>query len=693
VTLGGSGGGSLSGSVTIPGLGDQYISNVSLLLSLDGNLTDRSNSPKTVTAIGNAAATGSAKFGSASLSLDGVGDGLQIAGLPVGTEDFTVELWVRKTSSWTAETGNRYLFDYADSDSNLSGGFQVYLNGSSGVLRCSRFGVGVVLDYNISSLTANTWYHFAYVRSGTTVTLYRDGSSVASATGFSGSFGSPATGLQSIGIGSYQGSFQSASSWDGQIDEVRITRGVARTISAAPTAAYPTDLTLPVTITGSGGGGSGLSWSSVPASATASGEPGQIAYDTLGNFYICTATNTWVRSSLAAWETDPSSASVSLLLNMEGAGSTFVDYSSSPKTITAYHGATQSTAAPKFGSKSLYLNGTTFGAGPYLSVPYSSAFDLSTGDWTVECWAYATALNASNNLFAINGDGSSYAQVAVVPQANGSAYFLTQGAGGDWLDTTLSAAGTFTTNTWQHVAAVRAGNVFRLYVNGISVVSFTSSSALMNASGLSTIGARLPAGNSTVGSQTWQGYVDEFRVTKGVARYSGSTIAVPTAAFPNPEPVPAGSGSSSSTPPLSLAGTRPSNLASGNTSNGYTLTGTGASGSPSVLRIGGGQSADLRVWLLVNQTGTLNWTVTASSEEGYDGGRLYSHTGPANYTGIGFNASPPAGYTAISNWRSGTQTQTGTTSVTAGQHIVLQWANDSEEAVGDNRIELSAYIS
>jgi hypothetical protein len=283
-------------------------------------------------------------------------------------------------------------------------------------------------------------------------------------------------------------------------------------------------------LTMASGVSSGLSWSSVPASATAAGTAGSIAYDALGNFYICTATNTWVRSSLAAWETDASFASVSLLLNMEGSGSTFADYSSSPKTITAYHGATQSAALPKFGTKSLYLNGTTFGAGPYLSVPYSSAFDLSSGDWTVECWAYATALNASNNLFAINGDGASNAQVTVVPQANGSAYFLTQGSSGDWLDTTLAAAGTFTTNTWQHVAAVRAGNVFRLYVNGTSVVSFTSSSALMNASGLSTVGARLPAGNSTVGSQTWQGYIDDFRVTKGVARYSGATLTVPTAA-------------------------------------------------------------------------------------------------------------------------------------------------------------------
>jgi Concanavalin A-like lectin/glucanases superfamily len=286
-----------------------------------------------------------------------------------------------------------------------------------------------------------------------------------------------------------------------------------------------------VSVTLGGGGGSGLTWSSVPASATATGTAGQIAYDASGNFYVCTATNTWVRSQLTPWELDQYFSSVSLLLRMDGSGGTFVDSSGNPKTVTAYNGATQSTANFKFGTRSLYLNGTTFNAAPYLSVPYSSAFDLSSGDWTVECWAYATALNAQNNLFAINGDGASNAQVTVIPQANGSSYFLTQGSSGDWLDTTLCPPYTFTTNTWQHVAAVRSGNVFRLYVNGTSVLSYTSSSALRNASGLSTIGARLPPGNATVGSQTWQGYIDDFRVTKGVARYSGSSFTVPTSAF------------------------------------------------------------------------------------------------------------------------------------------------------------------
>lgn len=50
----------------------------------------------------------------------------------------------------------------------------------------------------------------------------------------------------------------------------------------------------------SGGGGSGLSWSSVPASPTASGTAGQIAYDG-GRLYVCVAADSWLMASLEAF--------------------------------------------------------------------------------------------------------------------------------------------------------------------------------------------------------------------------------------------------------------------------------------------------------------------------------------------------------------------------------------------------------
>jgi hypothetical protein len=55
-----------------------------------------------------------------------------------------------------------------------------------------------------------------------------------------------------------------------------------------------------VSVTLGGGGGSGLTWSSVPASATATGTAGQIAYDKFFQ-YTCVATNTWRRAAMSTW--------------------------------------------------------------------------------------------------------------------------------------------------------------------------------------------------------------------------------------------------------------------------------------------------------------------------------------------------------------------------------------------------------
>jgi hypothetical protein len=247
-------GSSLSGSVTIPGLGDPYYDNVSLLLHFNGNLTDTSASPKTVTAVGSAAATAAAKYGSTSLALDGNGDGLSISdGLPRGSENFTIEFWVYKNTAWTGDSSLRILYEWADNSAFL--GVQCYLNNSNNTLIIGEYGgAAALITYAASNFSAATWYHMAVTRSGSDMTLWVNGTAVATGT-YSGAFGST-PGIQSIGIGSYLGTFSANSSWPGRIDDFRVTRGVSRYASAfaPPTAAFAdaSGLTLPVTITGSG---------------------------------------------------------------------------------------------------------------------------------------------------------------------------------------------------------------------------------------------------------------------------------------------------------------------------------------------------------------------------------------------------------------------------------------------------------
>jgi hypothetical protein len=252
ITLGGGGGaGSLSGSVTIPGLGDPYYNNVSILLHFNGNLTDTSASPKTVTAVGNAAATAAAKFGSASLALDGNGDGLSISdGLPRGSEDFTIEFWVYKNTAWTGESSLRILYEWADNSAFL--GVQCYLNNSNNTLVISSYGgPSAIMTYAASNFSAATWYHIAVTRSGSDMALWVNGTQARTGS-YSGAFGST-PGIQSIGIGSYLGDFSANSSWPGRIDDFRVTRGVCRYTSAftPPTSAFAdgSGLTVPVVFT------------------------------------------------------------------------------------------------------------------------------------------------------------------------------------------------------------------------------------------------------------------------------------------------------------------------------------------------------------------------------------------------------------------------------------------------------------
>jgi hypothetical protein len=79
---------------------------------------------------------------------------------------------------------------------------------------------------------------------------------------------------------------------------------------------------------GGGGGGSGLTWSAVPASATATGTAGQIAYDA-EFLYTCVTTNTWKRTALSTWATFTPSSITGLQLWLDASDSSTIFNASS----------------------------------------------------------------------------------------------------------------------------------------------------------------------------------------------------------------------------------------------------------------------------------------------------------------------------------------------------------------------------
>jgi len=94
------------------------------------------------------------------------------------------------------------------------------------------------------------------------------------------------------------------------------------------------------------------------------------------------------------------------------------------------------------------------------------------------------------------------------------------------LDTT-AVTGThgMSTGTWYHLAVTRSGNVYTLYVDGSSVGSATYTTQQPGSGAYGFIGAETGQGAYL------NGYIDDLRITKGVARYT-SSFTPPTKSFP-----------------------------------------------------------------------------------------------------------------------------------------------------------------
>lgn len=215
---------------TASGGSDPYFANVSALLHMQGanngtTFTDSSTNALSVTANGNAKTTTTDfKWGAASGSFDGSGDYLTVAassGMDFGSGDYTIEMWVK----WTAVTGPQTLIDF--------GNGATYLRVDNGnTLYVFDAGAFVINAATITTLNAGQWYHIALVRSGTARTVYVDGSSVSSGTR-SGSAGSSAI-TTKVGA-----RYDSALGFNGLLQDLRITKGVARDVSTVPTAQFP----------------------------------------------------------------------------------------------------------------------------------------------------------------------------------------------------------------------------------------------------------------------------------------------------------------------------------------------------------------------------------------------------------------------------------------------------------------------
>lgn len=213
---------------------------------------------------------------------------------------------------------------------------------------------------------------------------------------------------------------------------------------------------------------------------------------------------------------------VSLLLHCNGSNgsTTFTDYSQAPKTVTANGNAQVSTAQSKWGGSS-----GIFSSGGSLTLASDAAFGFGTGDLTIETWVYLTS-NAVSGGSTITDFRAS---LTGVPWT----FFVANTGAGNYIATYLSTTPDVTSgsnyialNTWTHVAVTRASGVWRLFIAGVQVGTATNAIDLGSSKPV-TIG-NVVGGTGTTANLP--GHLDDLRITKGVARYTG-TFTPPAAAF------------------------------------------------------------------------------------------------------------------------------------------------------------------
>lgn len=199
----------------------------------------------------------------------------------------------------------------------------------------------------------------------------------------------------------------------------------------------------------------------------------------------------------------------SLLLNYTNAG--IID-STTKNVLETVGNAQISTTQWQFGGTSMSFDGT----GDYLLLPHSVDQFLLDGNFTIEFWLYLGVIGAARGLVA---KGTSTTGWLVSLDSSNRVVFT-------YTTSTITSTGAISGTTWTHIAVVREGtgtNQTKIYINGTNDGTGTVSTSF-NQTSVMYVGA------NRIGGDVLNGYIDDLRITKGVARYTAN-FNVPTIGF------------------------------------------------------------------------------------------------------------------------------------------------------------------
>jgi hypothetical protein len=434
------------------------ITNTQVLFNFSNVAVQDATGNRSLALIGSTqASTAVAKFGTNSIAFNGSTDYISIPDykyLEFGAADFTIEMWVYPSSSTNAMT----LFSKRATSAGLTS-LVIHKIASSTQVSYWASSNGTSFDIangvSMGSMVLNQWNHIALVRSGGVFIPFVNGAA-GTATNSTATIIAAANPV-------LIGGDTDAMKFQGFMDDIRITKGVAR---------YLANFKLP-----------------------------SASYNSL--------------LAIAATDYDPYEQNV--VFALQGSISDLKQHA-----VTVTGSPAVSTAVAKFGAKSLYLNGSS------TKLTYAASIDWYLADtFTIEFWMYPTVAPASGNQCRL---------LLLGANATSSALYVGYGNDGSigmWVPNTgitgiMAPAGTIVLNTWQHIAISVQNGIATIYKNGVQVAQVVGITAqTLLATNTLILGYDTVA---TVNAQ-YTGYLQDFRITKGVARYLANFTA-PTLANP-----------------------------------------------------------------------------------------------------------------------------------------------------------------
>ena len=210
---------------------------------------------------------------------------------------------------------------------------------------------------------------------------------------------------------------------------------------------------------------------------------------------------------------DPYQADVTLLMPMTGAiGAVPAVSEGVTNAVTLSHNGGSGTdgycenTVTKWGTQAVYFAGGEYGANFLVSPTVPMA-----GDFTIEGWVYPTRVSGLNIIFS-NYPIASGAAEFIIGINGGLLQFI--GPGG-----TFISGGTVSTGQWYHVAWTRKSNVCTLWLNGVSLGTFSGYTvSCLSASTYFNIGNY----QYETLLYNFAGYMQDVRITNGVARYTAN---------------------------------------------------------------------------------------------------------------------------------------------------------------------------